>query len=182
MDLTERHCVLLSSSYRSCLMLAEENGCKSVAVCCISTGVFGFPQREAAEIAIKTVWDYKAEHSSDIKIIFNTPYRAFRIPPLTLQPIVENAVKHGMRSSNDPIHITVAARQMDNAVEIIVEDDGVGFDQACSADDNDPHIALNNIRQRLEMMCKGKLTIAPRDGGGTAVKITIPRAGRESVK
>ncbi len=71
---------------------------------------------------------------------------------------------------------------MDNAVEIIVEDDGVGFDQACSADDNDPHIALNNIRQRLEMMCKGKLTIAPRDGGGTAVKITIPRAGRESAK
>ncbi len=69
--LTERHCELLASSYRSCLMLAEENGCESVAFCCISTGVFGFPQREAAEIAIKTVKDYKAEHSSDIKIIFN---------------------------------------------------------------------------------------------------------------
>ena len=71
---------------------------------------------------------------------------------------------------------------MDNAVEIIVEDDGVGFDPARNSDDNDPHIALNNIRQRLEMMCKGKLTIAPRDGGGTAVKITIPRAGREAAK
>ncbi|MBQ6419501.1 MAG: histidine kinase [Clostridia bacterium] len=124
----------------------------------------------------------QAQFEDALFIDFDTPYKAFRIPPLTLQPIVENAVKHGMRSSNDPIYITVATRQMDNAVEIIVEDDGVGFDQACSADDNDPHIALNNIRQRLEMMCKGKLTIAPREGGGTAVKITIPRAGRESVK
>jgi O-acetyl-ADP-ribose deacetylase (regulator of RNase III) len=69
--LTERHCELLASSYRSCLGLAEENGCESVAFCCISTGVFGFPQREAAEIAIKTVKDYKAEHNSNIKIIFN---------------------------------------------------------------------------------------------------------------
>lgn len=64
---------------------------------------------------------------------------------------------------------------MDNAVEIIVEDDGVGFDQTCSADDNDPHIALNNIRERLNMMCKGKLNIEPREGGGTVVTVSIPK-------
>ena len=69
--LTERHCALLASSYRSCLALAEENGCESVSFCCISTGVFGFPQRQAAEIAIRTVKDYKAAHNSDIKIIFD---------------------------------------------------------------------------------------------------------------
>ncbi|MBQ7669544.1 MAG: histidine kinase [Clostridia bacterium] len=107
---------------------------------------------------------------------FDTPYRAFRIPPLTLQPIVENAVKHGMSSSKDPIHIRVLTRQTDKSVEIVVEDDGVGFDPAGNTDNNDPHIALNNIRERLEMMCKGKLTIAPRDGGGTSVKITIPQS------
>ena len=69
--LTEQHCELLKSCYLSCLKLAEENGCESIAFCCISTGVFGFPQREAAEIAVNTVKEYKKETSSDIKVIFN---------------------------------------------------------------------------------------------------------------
>ena len=69
--LTEEHCELLKSCYLSCLKLAEENGVKSIAFCCISTGVFGFPQRKAAEIAVSTVKDYKKTTSSDIKVIFN---------------------------------------------------------------------------------------------------------------
>ena len=69
--LTQEHRDQLASCYNACLALAAENGCESVAFCCISTGVFGFPQREAAEIAIKTVKDYKAEHNSDIEVIFN---------------------------------------------------------------------------------------------------------------
>ncbi len=69
--LNERHCELLKSCYLSCLKLAEENGVKSIAFCCISTGVFGFPQREAAEIAVSTVKEYKKTTNSDIKVIFN---------------------------------------------------------------------------------------------------------------
>ena len=69
--LTKKDCSLLESCYRSCLEIAEENGAKSIAFCCISTGVFGFPQREAAEIAVKTVRQYKAQTKSDIKVIFN---------------------------------------------------------------------------------------------------------------
>lgn len=76
-----------------------------------------------------------------------------------------------MKSSSEPIHITIATRKTKKDVEIIVEDDGRGFTQI---DNNDPHIALNNIRKRLEMMCNGTLTISPRDGGGMSVKITIP--------
>ena len=57
------------SCYLSCLKLAEENGCKSIAFCCISTGVFGFPQKEAAEIAVKAVKEYQKEH--EIEVIFN---------------------------------------------------------------------------------------------------------------
>lgn len=69
--LTEKHCELLRSCYLSCLQLAEENGVKSIAFCCVSTGVFGFPQREAAEIAVNTVKEYKKTTNSDIKVIFN---------------------------------------------------------------------------------------------------------------
>ena len=69
--LTEEDCELLKSCYLSCLKLAEENSVESIAFCCISTGVFGFPQREAAQIAVDTVKDYKSKTGSSIKVIFN---------------------------------------------------------------------------------------------------------------
>ena len=80
--LTRKHRELLASCYRSCLALAEANSCKSIAFCCISTGVFGFPKREAAEIAVDTVRAYKEENQSEIKVIFNVfqeeDYRIYR--------------------------------------------------------------------------------------------------------
>ncbi len=69
--LTAEHETLLASCYRSCLGLADENSIRCIAFCCISTGVFGFPQRRAAEIAVQTVYEYKAETNSDMEIIFN---------------------------------------------------------------------------------------------------------------
>src|SRR5699024_3845720 len=62
---------LLARSYRSCLEIAEQHHLDSIAFCCISTGVFGFPQVEAAKIAIDTVLAYKKEHNIDMNIIFN---------------------------------------------------------------------------------------------------------------
>lgn len=69
--LTQEDRDLLKSCYLSCLKLAEEKCVDSIAFCCISTGVFGFPQREAAQIAVDTVKEYKEESHSDIKVIFN---------------------------------------------------------------------------------------------------------------
>ena len=69
--LTRRHCDLLAASYRACLAAAAEKGCQSIAFCCISTGVFGFPKREAAEIAVETVEGWKRETASPMQVIFN---------------------------------------------------------------------------------------------------------------
>lgn len=69
--LTEKDKELLSSCYRSCLSLADQNGLKSIAFCCISTGEFRFPNRRAAEIAVQTVRDYHRETKSKINVIFN---------------------------------------------------------------------------------------------------------------
>ncbi len=69
--LTGQHEKQLASCYRSCLALAEEKGCGSIAFCCISTGVFGFPQKRAAEIAVETVKDYRAKTHSTMEVIFN---------------------------------------------------------------------------------------------------------------
>ena len=70
-SLQETHKEQLASCYRSCLEVADENGVGSIAFCCISTGVFGFPQREAAEIAVRTVKEYKEKTGSRIEVIFN---------------------------------------------------------------------------------------------------------------
>ncbi len=69
--LTNRDRELLASCYRSCLELAEENGIQSVAFCCISTGEFHFPNDRAAEIAVRTVKEYRQQTHSKIEVIFN---------------------------------------------------------------------------------------------------------------
>ena len=70
--LTETHCRQLADCYRSCLSLAAENGLKSVAFCCISTGEFHFPNEKAAEIAVATVKEFLAQKETSVeKVIFN---------------------------------------------------------------------------------------------------------------
>ena len=119
----------------------------------------------------------QAQYDDMLVVDWDTPFTHFRLPPLTLQPIVENAVKHGLDPDAEPLHISIRTRHTDSgggrpsAAEIIVEDTGPGFDPA---DESVPHIALKNIQQRLDMMCGGSLTIAPRREGGTIVKVTIP--------
>ncbi|MBR1710798.1 MAG: histidine kinase [Clostridia bacterium] len=113
----------------------------------------------------------QALYGKSLFVDYDMPHTHFRVPPLTLQPIVENAIKHGLDPDSDPIHIFIQTRQTDSGSEIIVSDNGPGFE---STDNDRPHIALANIRQRLELMCSGKMTILPREGGGTLVKLTIP--------
>lgn len=69
--LTKEHERLLISCYESCLRIADENEVKSIAFCCISTGVFMFPNKRAAELAVQTVKQYKEKTKSKIKVIFN---------------------------------------------------------------------------------------------------------------
>ena len=105
---------------------------------------------------------------------WDTTFENFRLPPLTVQPIVENAVKHGMNPP-DTLSISVRTRHTDACTVIIVEDNGRGFDPS---DVCTPHTTLENIRQRLEMMCGGSMTIKPRTGGGTVVTIIIPDSSK----
>ena len=70
-SLTKKDKELLASCYQSCLELAERNGLKSIAFCCISTGEFHFPNDKAAQIAVETVKRYKEQAHSKIEVIFN---------------------------------------------------------------------------------------------------------------
>ncbi|MBQ7676982.1 MAG: histidine kinase [Lachnospiraceae bacterium] len=115
----------------------------------------------------------EAQYKDSLFVEYDTPYTFFRMPPLTLQPIVENAIKHGRDPYAGPFHIAIRTRKTEDKSELIVEDDGRGFEPA---DDGKVHTALKNIRQRLEIMCGGSLTIAPAPGGGTIVTVVVPDA------
>ena len=114
-----------------------------------------------------------AQHDGFLFVDYDTPHTDFHVPPLTLQPLVENCVKHGMDPNADSFHIAVRTRQTEEGSVILVEDDGTGFELTHNSE---PHVALSNIRQRLELMCGGTLTISLREGGGTVVRVTIPKA------
>lgn len=70
-EICEKDCEKLRDCYNSCLSLAEEQGLKSLAFCCISTGEYHFPNDEAAKIAVSAVKTYKEKNHSEIKVIFN---------------------------------------------------------------------------------------------------------------
>ena len=113
----------------------------------------------------------QAQYEDSLIVDFDTPHTWFRIPPLTLQPIVENAVKHGRDPYAGPLHISIRTRKTDTGSEIIAADNGRGFTHT---DNSEPHIALKNIQQRLEIMCSGSLTVTSNNGSGTVVTVTIP--------
>ena len=112
-----------------------------------------------------------AQFEDILSVDYDTPHTHFRLPSLTLQPIVENAVKYGCDPDSEPLHIVIRTRATDLGSEITVEDNGPGYEDA---DDNKPHIALANIKERLELMCGCTMSISKRERGGTVVRIIIP--------
>ena len=113
----------------------------------------------------------QAQYEESLFVDYDTPHTCFRVPPLTLQPIVENAIKHGRDPYAGPFRVSIRTRKTDSGSEIVVADNGRGF---TPNDDGELHIALKNIQQRLKIMCSGSLTITPNDGGGTVVTVMIP--------
>ena len=107
---------------------------------------------------------------------FDTPHTNFRIPPLTLQPIIENSIKYGVDPESESLYISVQTNETVNGSEIIVIDNGPGFDgnNNVTHDNREPHIAIGNIRERLSMMCGGTISFSIRKEGGTVVRIWIP--------
>ena len=98
----------------------------------------------------------------------------FSIPALTIQPIVENAIKHGLMKLQKGGTIRVVSYETDTDYCVSVSDDGVGFDTTVLLDER-KHVGLRNIRERLKVMVNGTLEIESTVGVGTKVLIKIPK-------
>ncbi len=97
------------------------------------------------------------------------------IPALSLQPLVENAIKHGITKKIEGGTVSVTTERKGDVFEIKVTDNGVGFDSGKpNANDGRKHIGIQNVRERLKSMCQGELEIKSKIGEGTTSIIRIP--------
>ena len=111
----------------------------------------------------------------NIHVVFDVRESDFLIPPLTVQPMVENAIRHGARARKKET-ITVSTSKSAKGYEVIIQDNGVGFDpeKQSASDETGHHIGIANVRERIESMCGGSLIIDSEPGKGTKVTITVP--------
>ena len=104
----------------------------------------------------------------------------FEVPQLSIQPIVENAVKHGVGMAEDGGTVTISTKETDDAYEVIISDDGVGFDtNAPKPDDGRTHIGMENTKKRLKDLCGAEVIITSEIGTGTTARVIIPKKKEE---
>ena len=108
-----------------------------------------------------------------LDVVYDVEVTDFKVPPLTVEPLVENAVKHGVTKKRGGGIITVSTRRTDAGVQITVTDTGMGFDPDHYMEDGKPHVGICNVRRRLESMVGGSLTVTSSKNGTVAV-VTIP--------
>ena len=119
----------------------------------------------------------KLRFGDDLTVQYEISCEDFNLPSLSVQPLVENAVSHGIRKSESGIgSVKISATEYSDRYEVAVIDDGVGFDsEEPLANDERTHIGIANVRKRLEQMCNGSLEITSSPGEGTMALITIPK-------
>ena len=117
----------------------------------------------------------KMRYDEYLEVRYDISATEFFIPPLTVQPLVENAVNHGISDMPEGGCVTVSTREEPDHYEIQVSDNGVGFDPETQPADGRSHIGISNVRSRLAIMCRGTLDIISAPGSGTTAVIKIPK-------
>lgn len=111
-----------------------------------------------------------------LHVIYDITASDFLIPPLTLQPIAENAVRHGIMKREEGGAITICTKETQEGFHVIIKDNGPGADRERFEKRYDGHgIGIENVRKRLILTCGGSMEIHSEPGTGTTVAITIPK-------
>jgi len=126
-----------------------------------------------------TYADIEMVRFPNIRLVKDIEDHDFVLPALTVQPIVENAIRHGVRIRKQGI-VSVSTRRKTDCHEIIIADNGKGFDTENKALTAGNHIGIRNVRDRIEQMCGGSFIIESVPGEGTRVTIRIPAKESET--
>ena len=112
-----------------------------------------------------------------LNVVYDIGCKNFVILPLTIQPIVENAIKHGINQKPEGGTVTIKTYEDEDFFFVDISDDGVGFDVNQKPDENDErsHVGVNNIKTRLREMLKATVEVESTVGVGTKVLVKIPK-------
>ena len=110
----------------------------------------------------------------DMTIAYDVETTGFVLPALSVQPLVENAIKHGLMRLESGGTVLIRSYETDSHFCVEVKDDGVGFDTSLPIESK-KHVGLRNIRGRLKAMVNGELVIESQIGSGTRAVIMIPK-------
>ena len=116
-----------------------------------------------------------------IKMEYDLKEKEFMIPTMTLQPIVENAIRHGICKKEDGGTVRISSYVEDNNFVVEIKDDGVGFDVNAAKNDGRSHVGMKNVRARLEAY-GDRIETASEIGKGTTTKVYIPKKNVEEAK
>lgn len=137
-----------------------------------STELIDFTQE--LEHAKRYVDIERVDPANKVEVVYSLGPTDFRVPPLSLQPLVENAMRHGVEPKPEGGTVTVSTSETEDAWLVTVADDGVGFDRPAARISTRRSVALDNVRTRLGLMCRGSLVIESRPGD-TRVTMVIPK-------
>lgn len=112
---------------------------------------------------------------NNLQIKYDIKVMEFMIPALTIQPLVENAIKHGVAQKMGVGTVIISTRETEKEYVIEVKDNGAGFENKEASNNSNSHIGINNVRTRLEMMIHARLEIKSEAGCGTTVSVFIPK-------
>lgn len=110
-----------------------------------------------------------------LQVVYDIQADGFLVPPLVVQPMVENAVRHGVTKRPEGGAITVSIQDTPTDYVITVTDNGVGFDPDSDTWNEGYHIGIDNAQERLNRQCGGTLIIDSKIGVGTVVTMSIPK-------
>jgi sensor histidine kinase YesM len=134
------------------------------------------PFEQELEHLKKYLYIEKLRFADKLNIEYDITATDFRLPLISVQPLVENAVKHGVGMKKKGGTVKIATRETDCAYEVIISDDGVGFDpSSVNAGDGRSHVGMENTRTRLKEMCGGEVRIESQVGVGTVATIILPK-------
>ena len=133
------------------------------------------PFEQELEHLKKYLYIEKLRFGKKLNIVYDIQTTDFVLPQLSIQPLAENAVKHGISKKRGGGTLTIATRETDTAYEIIVSDDGTGFDVNEKKDDGRSHVGMENIRRRLQEMCGAEVIINSTIGEGTVATVVLPK-------
>ena len=127
----------------------------------------------------KYLYIEKLRFGKKLNVVYDIQTESFVLPQLSIQPLAENAVKHGISKKRGGGTLTISTRETDNAFQVIVSDDGKGFDVNKVKNDGRSHIGMDNVHMRLKEMCGGEVEISSKIDEGTVATVTLPKEGQK---